>query len=230
MAGTVTAAPAARWSQSREGTVERVQLDDGTIAVHVRPQRPDERFIVFTPDGEIEVRGTTFDVTVEGGRTTGVHVREGVVELRAVDAPVRRLGAGDAWPAAASGALRPAVPAAPGAAREGLGPTFEAGAPPVGRAGADDAIAEYMEATRLLSAGSNDEAAAALRAFDVAHPTAPQAEDVTFLEAVALARAGRVDAAGLAAEHHLARFPASFHAKEAAVLVVRAARLRDAGP
>ena len=61
------------------------------------------------------------------------------------------------------------------------------------------------------------------------HPGAPQIEDATFLEAVALARAGRLDAAGNAAEEHLARFPGSFHRKDAMVLIERAARARDAG-
>jgi hypothetical protein len=48
-------------------------------------------------------------------------------------------------------------------------------------------------------------------------------EDASFLEAVALARAGRADAAALAAKHHLASYPSSFHRKDAAVLVARAA-------
>jgi hypothetical protein len=60
----------------------------------------------------------------------------------------------------------------------------------------------------------------------LSHPTSAQAEDASFLEAVALARAGRTDAAALAGEHHLASFPRSFHAKEAAILVARAASQR----
>ncbi|MGH7297249.1 MAG: hypothetical protein ACRELB_20085, partial [Polyangiaceae bacterium] len=57
-------------------------------------------------------------------------------------------------------------------------------------------------------------------------PRAPQVEDASYLDAVALARAGRTDAAALAAEQHLARFPASFHRKEAATLVALAASRR----
>jgi hypothetical protein len=90
-------------------------------------------------------------------------------------------------------------------------------------------VAEYSRATQILSEGRNGEAAAALRAFNVSHPEAPQGEDATFLEAVALARAGRIDAAGLAAEHHLAKFPGSFHRKEALALIERAAHVRDGG-
>ncbi|HEY6462899.1 MAG TPA: hypothetical protein VIY73_22165, partial [Polyangiaceae bacterium] len=74
--------------------------------------------------------------------------------------------------------------------------------------------------------GRSAEAAAALEAFVLAHPGAPQAEDASYLEAVALARAGRSDAAGLAAEQHLRRFPASFHTREAAGLVALAASQR----
>jgi hypothetical protein len=51
-------------------------------------------------------------------------------------------------------------------------------------------------------------------------------EDASFLEAVALARAGRTDAAGFAAERHLESFPRSFRRKEASLLVARAASRR----
>src|SRR5581483_7885767 len=71
-----------------------------------------------------------------------------------------------------------------------------------------------------------EEAASQLHAFILANPALAEAEDASFLEAVALARAGRADAAALAAEHHLARYPASFHGREAAVFVARAASER----
>lgn len=208
-AGTLTPSEGSRWSRSREAEVERVRLEAGSLSVHVRPQQPGERFLVVLPDGDLEVRGTTFDVTVKGERTTAVHVTEGVVELRIAGYPVRRLEAGAAWFAPAAGARASAT------ANK---------APP-----RDDGAAAYAAALRALGEGDNEGASAALRAFVVSYPDAPQTEDATFLEAVALARAGRVDAAGHAAEEHLARFPSSFHRKEALVLVDRAARARDAG-
>jgi hypothetical protein len=201
-AGSLTPSEGSRWSRSREAEVERVRLEAGSLSIHVRPQLPGERFVVVLPDGDLEVRGTTFDVTVKGDKTAEIHVAEGVVELRIDGYPVRRLEAGGAWPASATPSKAP---------------------------GRDDGAADYASALRSLGAGDNQGASTALRAFVAAHRDAPQIEDATFLEAVALARAGRIDAAGAAAEEHLARFPSSFHRKEALVLIDRAARARDAG-
>jgi TolA-binding protein len=90
----------------------------------------------------------------------------------------------------------------------------------------DDGVEAYSAAVALLRGGQYSAAASAFRAFALAHPTAPQLEDASFLEAAALARAGRPDAAALVAEEHLARFPKSFHRRDAAILVARAARDR----
>jgi TolA-binding protein len=220
-AGTVAAVGEARWGQSRAGGVERVSLDEGTVSIHVRRQHVGERFLVVLPDGELEVRGTTFEVTVRAGVTTQVHVDEGIVEMRPRGSAVTRLEAGSSWapppaPSIATTAARAARPAA-------TPPSAPLASAAPGVAGSDD---EYATAVGLLRTGRSDEAAAALRAFVVAHPGAPQAEDASYLEAVALARAGRLDAAGLAAEHHLAGYPGSFHRKEAATLVARAASQR----
>jgi len=211
-AGTVTpAAPDARWTQVRRDGLETVTLDDGMLAIHVRPQRPGERFLVSLPDGELEVRGTTFDVSVAGGATRRVHVDEGLVELRLRGQTALRLGVGQAWNAAATPRTIAPRTRAPAASLQ---------------VPADDGATAYAGALDLLRSGRCEEAAAAFHAFLLAHPAAPQAEDASFLEAVALARAGRVDAAALVAEHQLASYPASFHRKEAAILVARAASQR----
>jgi hypothetical protein len=213
LAGTVAPVADARWTQARHDGVERVTLDDGTLAVHVRPQRLGERFLVVMPDGELEVRGTTFEVTVAGGATTRVRVDEGVVELRLRGRDVVRLERGGAW--------TPPAPVTANAPEKATPPRAVPSVLPV--PAPDDGASAYSSAVDLLRAGRGDDAAAAFHAFILAHPAAPQAEDASYLEAVALARAGRVDAAGLAADHHLASFPASFHRKEAAILVARAA-------
>jgi TolA-binding protein len=226
-AGAIVAARDVSWSRTREGDVERVYLTGGSLAVHVRPQKVGERFLVVLPDGELEVRGTTFQVAVADGATSYVHVDEGVVELRLRGNEDRRLGAGDSWrgTAPAVAAALP-TPAAQAPAQQRLhaaaqGPAAPA-QPPLPASGLD----AYAEAMRLLQAGRAEDAATAFHAFAMAHPGAPQAEDASFLEALALARAGRRDAAGLAAERHLASYPRSFHAKEAAILVARAAASR----
>jgi TolA-binding protein len=90
----------------------------------------------------------------------------------------------------------------------------------------DDGSEAYAAAVGLFQGGRYAEAAVAFRSFALSHPAASQLEDASFLEAASLARAGRSDAAGLVAEDHLARFPRSFHRREAAILVARAARDR----
>ena len=215
-AGTVVASADTRWSQERALGVERVTLQEGSLHVHVRPQTAAERFLVVLPDGDIEVRGTTFDVRVEHGATTSVHVDEGIVELRIAALAAMRLVAGDTWPPdepppPSARTIAPALVRAPSPARSTAPAPMPSAAEP------------YSDAMRLLREGHDGEAAAAFHAFAQSQPQAPQAEDASFLEAVALARAGRGDAAALAAEHHLASFPASFHRKEASILLARAA-------
>ena len=79
--------------------MERVELEAGTLRVHVRPQGAGERFFVGLPDGEIEVRGTTFEVTALGGLTRHVGVDEGTVVFRLRGSPDRSLGPGTSWTA-----------------------------------------------------------------------------------------------------------------------------------
>jgi len=232
MAGSVTATTGARWTHVRRDGLETVTLADGTLSIHVRPQHAGERFLVGLPDGELEVRGTTFDVSVGGGATRSVHVDEGRVELRLQEHPEVRIGMGESWTPLPS-AIPPAPPApAPAPVKATEQATSPRTAPPRPSASpmpataADDGATAYAGALDLLRTGRGDEAAAAFHAFLLAHPGAPQAEDASFLEAVALARAGRVDAAALAAEHHLAGYPGSFHRKEAAILAARAASQR----
>ncbi len=230
LTGSVTSGPGARWRQARHDGLETVTLAEGALGIHVRPQHAGERFLVDLPDGELEVRGTTFDVSVSGGGTRSVHVDEGLVELRLQEHPVVRLGMGESWTAAPAGPAENtsssrAVPSTP-VPRATSVPAIPAA--PAGSAAAapDDGATAYADALDRLRGGRSEEAAAAFHAFLLAHPTAAQAEDASFLEAVALARAGRVDAAALAAEHHLASYPGSFHRREAAILAARAASQR----
>ena len=211
LAGSVIASAGSRWSQRRDGGSEQITFEDGSVHVHVRPLAPDERLVVMLPDGELEVRGTTFDVDVTRAATTRVHVDEGAVELRLRGQPSRRLKATETWVATVP--ARDAV----------LAPPHPVSSGPVAAA---NAVGGYNAAMELLRGGRNDEAAAAFHAFVLSQPSAPQTEDASFLEAVALARAGRIDAAGLAAEHHLASYPGSFHRKEAETLIARAAAQR----
>jgi ferric-dicitrate binding protein FerR (iron transport regulator) len=200
--------------QTRETSVERVVLDGGWVRIHVRPQREEERFLVALPDGELEVRGTTFDVTVEEGATTSVHVDEGVVELRLASQTPARLAAGDTW----------LVRSPPRQAKAVAGKS--ATAPEPGQHAGREEIEAYKAAMALLLDGHGTEASAAFEAFVTKYPHAPQAEDASYLRAVGLARVGRTQAAAEAAEQHLERFPGSFHRREAAILIAQAASAR----
>ncbi len=200
-----------------------------------------ERFLVELPDGELEVRGTTFEVATSGGVTTRVAVEEGVVEvrLRSIVGELL-LGAGDTWhplPDGGAGAETAQKARARGDAKIAstgarLGSEVDAAvasaSTAAGESGAPsmDGVEAYGAAITLWQGGRYAAAASAFHAYVVAHPRASQVEDASFLEAASLARAGRPDAAALAAEYHLARFPRSFHHKEAAILIARAARDR----
>jgi TolA-binding protein len=235
-AARVTNDDGAKWAQSRRGSTERVELESGTLTIRVRHQEVGERFLVDLPDGELEVRGTTFEVTARDGVTERVHVDEGKVSLRVVGRAELLLGAGATWthadapfasatastPLPASASASAATPSASSSSSPATTATSMTSAPSMG--GAEESA--FADAVALLQSGRYEAAADAFHAFVGAHASASQAEDASYLEAVALARAGRVDAAGLAAERHLASFPRSFHAKEAAILVARAARDR----
>ncbi|HEY8040764.1 MAG TPA: FecR domain-containing protein [Polyangiaceae bacterium] len=220
---SVDGRPGARWDQKRDGGTERVRLEEGTIALSVRHQEPGERCLVDLPDGELEVRGTRFEVTAHDGRTRSVQVAEGAVALRLRDAPERSLAAGEAWKL--DDDTRPPTPRPRAAAVATSAPA----APPVIPAAPSataDAVDEYTRAMELYGAHRWAAAAGALHAFTASHPDAPEADDAEFLEASSLAYAGRPDAAAIVAEHYLDRHPHGFHARDAAVLVARSARDR----
>jgi hypothetical protein len=85
----------------------------------------------------------------------------------------------------------------------------------------DTETVEYEAAIASYRSGNDADAAAQFHRFALAHPRSALLEDATFLEASSLARLGRADAAGAAAERHLALFPDSFHKRDAMSLVAR---------
>jgi hypothetical protein len=60
---------------------QRFWLQSGAVKATVAKLGPQERFLVQTPDSEIEAHGTVFSVKVDGGRTR-VCLEEGVVVWR----------------------------------------------------------------------------------------------------------------------------------------------------
>ena len=79
-----------------------LRLSTGTVTIHVAKLQVGERFVIVTPDAEVEVRGTRFQVQVHPakdgcGRLTSVHVDEGVVAVRATGLETQ-VFPGNHWP------------------------------------------------------------------------------------------------------------------------------------
>jgi ferric-dicitrate binding protein FerR (iron transport regulator) len=95
------------------------ELDSGSVHADVARLKANERFVIRTSDAEIEVHGTSFDVTrvasdpsCGGGTTTRVRVREGTVAVRA-GGKETFVHAGDAWPRCDSTTEAPMMPPTP---------------------------------------------------------------------------------------------------------------------
>lgn len=78
----VTNLKEASWTHDASGGVARVKLRHGSAEFHVHHLSEGQRFLVDLPDGEIEVRGTRFVVSVDREATQYVVVTEGNVVLR----------------------------------------------------------------------------------------------------------------------------------------------------
>jgi hypothetical protein len=88
----------------RQDALQRFALADGALDVKVAKLAPDERFVIDTPDAQVEVRGTEFHLQVLAaplscgdGTRTRVEVAEGIVEVRS-SRTLARVGAGQHWP------------------------------------------------------------------------------------------------------------------------------------
>jgi len=147
------------------GALERFDLEGGTLAAEVSKLGPGRRFVIATPDAEVEVRGTRFEVAVgsepsscEPRVRTRVTVQEGVVVVRH-GAGEARLVAGSHWPQ-----CEPARDPGPRARRASLSPS-SARRPMAAAAPAPPEAARAAEALRTSTlAEQNDLFAAALAA------------------------------------------------------------------
>jgi FecR protein len=100
---TITLQPHSDLSLLRADTQRWLRLASGDVSVQVAKLRADERFVIVTPDAEVEVRGTRFHVAIAppdgacGGTATRVVVDEGLVVVRS-SGRTTRLPAGTRWP------------------------------------------------------------------------------------------------------------------------------------
>jgi hypothetical protein len=113
---------AGRVTLAELGPRQRFVLDAGRLWAKVAPLARDHRFVITTPDAEIVVRGTAFEVAVlpehpPCGGVTQVKVTEGLVTVRRGN-QLWQVAAGRSWPEACAPASPPssakAVPSAAG--------------------------------------------------------------------------------------------------------------------
>jgi ferric-dicitrate binding protein FerR (iron transport regulator) len=240
---TVTGAPGVRFTRIKADGIERVDLEDGAIDLHVLPLGPAQRFLVATGDAEVEVRGTEFHVEAKRRHLVSVSVREGKVEVRYAGSFVTMVEAGQSFVPEADAGLtgEPAPPveqAPPPAGDKGLtrapGPqpplllparelppvrSSEPAARPGGHphtpGGTDNGAALLAEGVRLIERGDYAAAAERLGAYQRERPADPRAEDAAFLTILALQRAGRRDEARAAAKQYLEKYPSAYHRADA---------------
>jgi TolA-binding protein len=183
--------------------------------------------VVAVPDGLIEDIGTRFVVDVRAGRVQRIEVSEGAVLFhRSAGLGAVSIVAPAIWSAAEApktlGSAASTAPHAAPAATPATSSTASAVpvAPPpvaarqVGVAPAASSVPQFGDALALIRSGQPAAAAVKLRAFLVAHPTAPNVEDATYLLVVALTRSATRAEAKDAARAYLARFPKGFRRHE----------------
>jgi len=210
-------------------------LGAGSVRAQVAKLADRARFIVNTPDAEVEVRGTSFRVAIveadprcEGGTVTRVSVDEGVVSVRHAGNEAH-VAAGQRWP---SGCV--ALPESPSgqqqasverkvkvtvrdtAARPTPARVATVSAVPPATTASDlaeqnDAFAAALAAKRR---GETRSAVAAFERFAIRYPSSTLVESA-LAQRMELLRATAPEAASSVARQYLARYPKGFARAEA---------------
>ncbi len=173
------------------GSEQRFRLGSGKVHADVAKLHDGHRFVIETSDTEVEVRGTSFDVSVVdpmascgGGTRTRVSVREGVVVVRH-DGAEDRIAAGEDWPRSsglncvATTEIDRTPTHAPVHAAVGVALTPSPNQQQTAAsalAAQNDLFAQGLAAKRR---GDHAEAAAIFDRFVAAYPTSPLIESVT---------------------------------------------------
>jgi TolA-binding protein len=209
---------------------ETVRLWEGALALEVAPLGAGERFIVEVGDGEVEVRGTKFEVVARADRLVRVEVTHGRVEVRRSGAALVVLEAGQAWAAPARAPESATAEATPATT-----PPSTLERPPMRRV----AQRASMDVERAMNPprreaqheAQYDDAWDALRARDYGRaadgfgrvlndsPAGPLADEAAFWRATALARGGDAAAAMSAFRQMLDVYPSSPRRGEASTIL-----------
>lgn len=210
---------------------KRFALESGSLAAKVAKLGRDERFVVVTPDAEVEVRGTAFRVTIvpanpacAGGSPTRLEVSEGVVVIRH-GGTEERVAAGERWPACDErhAAVGPnAGASAPPSARAAAGTGTSAPAR-AGKVEATSHLAEqndlFDEAMRAKRAGHTAAALAKLDRLIDGYPGGPLAESAATERLRMLATSPERARAAAAARDYLRRHPRGLARAEAEAIL-----------
>jgi hypothetical protein len=214
------------------GPAMRLALLRGAVQAHVAKLHQGERFVVATPDAEIEVRGTAFrlaagdaDTVCDEPSRTRLEVFEGVVAVRRGSA-VTLVGAGGFWPSGCH--RRPEVTALPAPTKVAEAPRPRRVVvhapvplpPPAPDPGSTLAEQNDLFGRAVAARRRGDRQGALERFFELERrfPSSPLGES-SMVERLRLV-SGRDREAGRAiAREYLARYPEGFAAAEARALV-----------
>ena len=156
---SVRVEPKSELTLVRADAIRWLQLQSGSLEAHVAKLAPGARFVVATPDRQVEVHGTRFHVSLVaadegcgGGTVTRVRVDEGVVTVRGSGTPEEQIMAGGQWPSGC----------APRAAEPSRASTRAKPARHQATSGSEPAVVQAPQPSTL--AAENDLFAAAVRA------------------------------------------------------------------
>jgi TolA-binding protein len=221
---TVRAEPTARFALASPPPLEVIRLWEGAIDLDVEPLGPGERVRVEVGDGEVEVRGTRFQVTARGDRLVAVSVTHGRVEVRPRDAPLAVLGAGQEWRRGGDPPAELAAPVVvdrasqdPAARPRRIAARTEAAVQRALRPTQQEA--RYDDAWDALRAGRFKDAAAGFGRVLDESPPGPLVDEAAFWRATALARDGESASASAAFRSFLASYRASPRSGEASAIL-----------
>ena len=229
---------------SEAGPTEHFILSQGALQARVAKLQAGQRFIISTPDADVEVHGTVFRVAVvepdpgcSAFERTRVEVLEGIVEVRS-RGESSYVHPGEHWPAACATSLAASAttaapheeppPAAPltsafdhpaPTARRALAarPHAAVSAEPVSEAARALAKAQNELFSQGIAARRSGDSATALGKFQALQsqfPNSPLAESAA-AERMRTLALGNPAAARRAAREYLARYPRGFAVSDA---------------
>jgi ferric-dicitrate binding protein FerR (iron transport regulator) len=192
-----------------------LRLAAGSVDLHVAKVSADHRFLVTTPDAEVEVRGTKFRVSIGPpdpscgeDALTRLVVTEGAVVVRHAGLE-KRVAAGEQWPSDCIAPVEISAPMPPSAAVSTL--------PSVASSLAEqnDLFAEAIIAKRT---GESQTALTTFDRFLATYPSSPLAQSAS-VERMRLLRSAQSPRAFAAAHQYLARYPNGFARVEAEAII-----------